>query len=348
MGIETLVPVYLRFPIQSIRPTKESDLNLMNIKKQYYLDGTKKKELAEWYLEYIENQTERFLIQEASFNFSVIPVMYLDTPPSSMSEIDRDLKIVRRFVDDLSFNNNNSPKLNDINQQQQQQSTFSPTSSFSSLSLNDNNINSNNNEERKSSQQQQQQQIPLQHSTIIYQKLVEILILEVHKKINQFQMEALLIIYYDLSRLCEEYDLSILLPNPSIEIDHSNHHKNSLFYQNFRIKADEILQSLLMIKEQQQQQLQQRQQQHIIIPIPNLQPYLELLKDIKHLQTMKHYDKIFFNMNHSIVSPDDPVVGVTGLIVNRLHRLENELKTIYQHWSNKLPIAGNPTFNNYR
>jgi hypothetical protein len=34
--------------------------------------------------------------------------------------------------------------------------------------------------------------------------------------------------------------------------------------------------------------------------------------------------------------PSD-IVPITGLIVNRIHRLENELKTVQDHWRGRIP-----------
>jgi len=46
------------------------------------------------------------------------------------------------------------------------------------------------------------------------------------------------------------------------------------------------------------------------------------------------------NNNNSSINNNGPsdIVPVTGLIVNRLHRLENELKTVFDHWRGRMPL----------
>ncbi|KAN0035730.1 hypothetical protein ACTA71_005018 [Dictyostelium dimigraforme] len=323
---DDVLPNFLKFSTIPIKEQIKSEYEqkILKVKKDFYISGNKKKELAEWYLELIENQTDKFLIEEDSFNFSVIPVMYLDTPPSSMSEIDRDLIIVRKHMDNLSFTKKEN------NQQSQQQ-------------------------------QEQQQQQPKQHNTLIYNKLVSQLIIQVHRLIDIFIKESLCILYNELSDLSDQYSIDIYLNNPLVPL-------NSIEQQEQQEQQ----------QQQQQQQYQQQQQQQQPQPQPpssgqikiyntmalnkefnfnefqnncrqiieriqrkpqnkmeeiNFSPLIELLKDTNHLNKMQQYDKDFFLMDHSILSADDPVVGVTGFVLNRLHRLENELKTIQQHWN---------------
>ncbi|KAM9964295.1 hypothetical protein ACTFIW_004051 [Dictyostelium discoideum] len=311
---EDVLPNFLKFSTIPIKEQIKSEYEqkILKIKKEFYISGNKKKELAEWYLELIENQTDKFLIEEDSFNFSVIPVMYLDTPPSSMSEIDRDLIIVRKHMDNLSFT-----KKENNNQQQPQQP--------------------------QSSQPQPQQ--PKQHNTLIYNKLVLQLIIQVHRLIDIFIKESLCILYNELSDLSDQYSIDIYLNNPLVPLNHIEQQQqqqqqqqesneqikiyntmklnNEFNFNKFQNNCRQIIERI-----QRKQQQQQNKGKEI-----NFSPLIELLKDTNHLNKMQQYDKDFFSMDHSILSADDPVVGVTGFVLNRLHRLENELKTIQQHWN---------------
>lgn len=76
---------------------------------------------------------------------------------------------------------------------------------------------------------------------------------------------------------------------------------------------------------------------------------LDLLKDIKYLEDMKKFEFDYYQTQSSILlssgtSPKDSsfhfkrindVVPVTGLIIGRFHRLENEARTCLQVWKNK-------------
>ncbi|KAF2075994.1 hypothetical protein CYY_002701 [Polysphondylium violaceum] len=307
---DDVLPIFLKFNTTPVEAREDYEKKIVNVKKPNYLNGSKKKELAERYLEYIENQTDKFLIEESNFNFSVIPVMYLDQPPSSMPEIDRNLKTVRKYMDDLSFTNNN------IN----------------------NNKNHNNNNNNNNS-------IPNQHNTMIYKRLIERLIDTVYKMIEIFKKESLYILYHDISKLEDQYSIDIYLQHPLIKVQNSisrsnnNQNNNSNNQNNNNKSASTTLISTMEIKND----FNFKEFKNSCLKVLNrlerkqtnldLQCYKEIIKDISHLYTMQHYDKVFYSMDHSSISPDDPAVGVTGLVVNRLHRLENELKTIQQHWN---------------
>ncbi|EAL68765.1 hypothetical protein DDB_G0277159 [Dictyostelium discoideum AX4] len=308
---EDVLPNFLKFSTIPIKEQIKSEYEqkILKIKKEFYISGNKKKELAEWYLELIENQTDKFLIEEDSFNFSVIPVMYLDTPPSSMSEIDRDLIIVRKHMDNLSFT-----KKENNNQQPQPQSL-----------------------------QQQQPQQPKQHNTLIYNKLVSQLIIQVHRLIDIFIKESLCILYNELSDLSDQYSIDIFLNNPLVPLNHieqqqqqqqESHQSNEQIkiYNTMKLNNEFDFNKFQNNCKQIIERIQRKQQQNKVKEI-NFSPLIELLKDTNHLNKMQQYDKDFFSMDHSILSADDPVVGVTGFVLNRLHRLENELKTIQQHWN---------------
>jgi len=299
---DDVLPIFLKFNTTPIQPREEYEKKIVHVKKPNYLNGSKKKELAERYLEYIENQTDKFLIEESNFNFSVIPVMYLDQPPSSMSEIDRNLRTVRKYMDDLSFTNKNN--------------------------------NNNNNETL----------IPIQHNTIIYKRLIERLIDAVYRMIEIFKKESLYILYHDLSLLEDQYNIDIYLQHPLIKVIDNNNNINNSTNNNNNNNNNKSTTSLISTMEINNTfnfnefktncskvlaRLEKKQQNNNL----DLQCYKEMIKDISHLYTMQHYDKVFYSIDHSTISPDDPAVGVTGLVVNRLHRLENELKTIQQHWN---------------
>eukprot|EP01133_Synstelium_polycarpum_P007028 gene7028-8170_t len=214
------VPVYLEYPIFAEHGRLNEEERRVVEEIELYIDGSKKKQMVEWYLEYIETNIDRFLIQDSSFNFSVIPVMYLDTPPSSMPEIDRDLYIVRRFLDDL----------------------------------------------------------------LIYRELVDPVRKVVQAAIDKMKRESEVVVWYCLCTM--QGDGVTTAGSSGARIRHPS----------------------------------------------RLSRLREMIDDMVHLDMMEHYDNIFFMMDHSKQSADDPVVGVLGLIVNRLHRLENELKTIQNHW----------------
>ncbi|GAM19649.1 hypothetical protein SAMD00019534_028240 [Acytostelium subglobosum LB1] len=266
----TAIQIYIDQPLRTRSPTPAEQQIIDN--EEYYLTGGRKRKLVEWYLDYIESSTDKFLISEANFNFSVIPVMYLDTPPSSMTEIEKNLVTVRRFLDDLEVRtaNNNSN--------------------------NNNNVNGT----------------PLQHTTKIYRSLVKPVKTVVQEGIDQARAEFEVILWHRLAKL---------------GLACRSHYKSSkLFTKDAKHRLDAAVQRSLGTAN----------------VVPAAKQMKEIIGDLQHLDMMEHYDNEFFSMDHGSKSADDPIVGVLGLIVNRLHRLENELKTIHQHWghtsnnSNKL------------
>ncbi|EFA80540.1 hypothetical protein PPL_06477 [Heterostelium album PN500] len=253
------IPIYIDVPIRSTKPSAEEQSIIDNIED--YLNGSNKRKLVEWYLDYIETNIDRFLISDSAFNFSCIPTMYLDNPPSSMTEIERNLLIVRRFLDDLEFNQQQQK----VQQQQEQ-------------------VNNNNNNK------------PNQHNTKIYRELVVPVRSVVQSAINKSKSEFDVIIWHCLA---------------PFGVGHRSKSRSSKeFYRLAKAKLE---------------------QQPAVIP--NAQKLQTIIDDLQHLELMETYDDEFFVMDHSTASPDDPVVGVIGLILNRLHRLENELKTIQHHWN---------------
>ena len=60
----------------------------------------------------------------------------------------------------------------------------------------------------------------------------------------------------------------------------------------------------------------------------------ESLKDLEYIRTMKLLEEQFFS--DARVDTDkqlSDIVPISGLILGKLHRLENELKTVLDHWS---------------
>lgn len=64
----------------------------------------------------------------------------------------------------------------------------------------------------------------------------------------------------------------------------------------------------------------------------------ELIDDIVYINEMRKLDDAFFDttVESKRYGPSD-IVPITGLIVNRIHRVENELKTVLDHWKGRMP-----------
>jgi hypothetical protein len=60
-------------------------------------DGTRKRQVSDWWLHHIEEQVTIFL-QSRGFNFEAIPDQYLDVPPSDLDAIMRNLNIVSSLL----------------------------------------------------------------------------------------------------------------------------------------------------------------------------------------------------------------------------------------------------------
>jgi hypothetical protein len=65
-----------------------------------YLSGKKKQELTDWWLQYIEDSVEKYL-QHQGYDISCVPYQYLDKPPSSMAQLQNNMRIVHRLLGDL-------------------------------------------------------------------------------------------------------------------------------------------------------------------------------------------------------------------------------------------------------
>jgi len=65
----------------------------------------------------------------------------------------------------------------------------------------------------------------------------------------------------------------------------------------------------------------------------------EIISDLVYITKMKKMDDNFFISSPSSIHTAGPsdIVPVTGLIANRLHRVENELKTVLDHWKGRIP-----------
>jgi hypothetical protein len=72
-------------------------LDVLKKERQLLLDGTKKQQIAEWWLDKIERSADAFLYRQ-SFNFAAIPENYTEEGPSDLGAIQRNLELVRRFI----------------------------------------------------------------------------------------------------------------------------------------------------------------------------------------------------------------------------------------------------------
>ncbi len=86
----------------------------------------------------------------------------------------------------------------------------------------------------------------------------------------------------------------------------------------------------------------------------------DLLKDLQYLNRMKELELEYYSTNHThldqnnlnnVNSPSvgnsssnsnkkaglSDIVPISGIILGRFHRLDNELRTVYDHWKDKLP-----------
>ncbi|ELR13243.1 uncharacterized protein ACA1_339910 [Acanthamoeba castellanii str. Neff] len=87
--------------------------------------------------------------------------------------------------------------------------------------------------------------------------------------------------------------------------------------------------------------IKERLQRTDTIPEGRRKVLLSLLGDIHYIDEMKRLEQDFFGdpsappQERQKKSPPSDIVPVTGLIVGKLHRLENELKTVVEHWSRR-------------
>ncbi len=87
----------------------------------------------------------------------------------------------------------------------------------------------------------------------------------------------------------------------------------------------------------------------------------DLLKDLQYLNRMKELELEYYStndthldQNNNLNNANSPSVGnssnnntkkaglsdivpISGIILGRFHRLDNELRTVYDHWKDKLP-----------
>lgn len=63
-----------------------------------------------------------------------------------------------------------------------------------------------------------------------------------------------------------------------------------------------------------------------------------LFRDCEYLQQMHVLEDEVLNRksNNASTGKLSDIVPITGLIIGRLHRLENELKTVLQHWQGRM------------
>jgi hypothetical protein len=91
--------------------------------------------------------------------------------------------------------------------------------------------------------------------------------------------------------------------------------------------------------------VQERLEQTNAVPQARRKLLLSLIGEIHYIDEMKRLEQHFFASSTS-GSPQpqgktalSDIVPVTGLIVGKLHRLENELRTVVEHWSRRAPAT---------
>lgn len=82
----------------------KADLDVLE-QAEDYLSGRKKQELTSWWLQYIEDHVDKFLLQKG-YDSTCVPYQYLDKPPTSMTRLQENIKIVRSLLTELGSNKN--------------------------------------------------------------------------------------------------------------------------------------------------------------------------------------------------------------------------------------------------
>lgn len=91
---------YLNAPLFPHRQyLSKADLQVLDHVNDY-LSGKKKKELTDWWLQYIEDSVEKYL-QQQGYDPTCVPYQYLDKPPSSMARLQENIRIVHRLLGDM-------------------------------------------------------------------------------------------------------------------------------------------------------------------------------------------------------------------------------------------------------
>eukprot|EP01112_Ceratiomyxa_fruticulosa_P009529 TRINITY_DN248_c0_g1_i2.p1 TRINITY_DN248_c0_g1~~TRINITY_DN248_c0_g1_i2.p1 ORF type:complete len:279 (-),score=56.59 TRINITY_DN248_c0_g1_i2:63-899(-) len=155
--------------------------------------------------------------------------------------------------------------------------------------------------------------------------LVEILKKEVYSVINTFHHDLYVILWDNLTTLNPNTHLS--LTSPTFLND-----ATTLLSQNAKqINTNTTTQN----------NSNNNHNDNNTIPPSLINSLSEILQDIRYIDEMKNLDRIFFEDMHneekyaSNTGPAD-TVPVTGLIVSKLHRIENELKTVLTHWKGRV------------
>jgi hypothetical protein len=125
----------------------------------------------------------------------------------------------------------------------------------------------------------------------------------------------------------------------SSDDDNHNHKEKKTTSQTGDVEEE------LMIPCADLQSIKERLERTNVIPEGRKKVLLSLLGDIHYIDEMKRLEQDFFvDLTATAASPPEPkqkkappsdIVPITGLIVGKLHRLENELKTVVEHWSRR-------------
>jgi hypothetical protein len=280
----TGVHISLNEPLFShLRGISPSDLEILSHSEEY-LSGRKKHELSHWWLQYIEDSVDKYLVARG-YDTTVVPYNYLDHPPSSLQKLQGNLQIARGFLDDI------------------RKGTAGAT----------------------------------------IQNLVDPLKNEIYMHIDKLHYALKLVVWDQLNNhvkiarnhkrelaFIEEAFLqfnAMRTTIPQKEAAGIQECINDLVYLNEMRRLDDHFFTSLQLQQQQIQHLQQLQQQQ--------QQYATPPQQQQQQQQQQQHNNTQGNSNGSNNGPSD-IVPVTGLIVNRLHRLENELKTVHDHWRGRM------------
>lgn len=167
-------------------------------------------------------------------------------------------------------------------------------------------------------------------------QLLEPLSSQIYSKLNHFLRQAQL--------LC----LNIILEVKSIEKENF-HLQNQEFNTNqkFEEKNGFVMNSFWIMQE-----YSQLRNSSLSNPILKKLKNLEsLIRDIEYIEKMKQLELQFHHyyeyqngntqiqdINTEKGSSVSDIVPITGLIIGVLHRMENEHKTVFEHWSSRLSL----------
>lgn len=164
----------------------------------------------------------------------------------------------------------------------------------------------------------------------LQEALVEPLKRDIYKRIDEYAHSVLLFLWHECNLFL---DFRFMDPN---------RHSSSRLQPASLVSSEPLCrEDLAEIKDRLEQP------GHANISESRRKLFLSLIGDIHYINEMKRLEQDFFSPNPTITSnssespqyqkksaPSD-IVPVTGLIVGKLHRLENELKTVVEHWSRR-------------